>query len=248
MKGQILILKAGELPRRVTDRHGPYERAFLSLLGEKGRFVVVDAQKDSLPEPMWAGIIVSGSASSTYGGEMWIQRSEEFLRKAADREVPMYGICFGHQLLAQAFGGKVEKCPRGWELGTVPFLVDPEARDDPLFAGLPEEFEVQQSHGDIVSELPVGAVCLGSSSHWPIQAFRLGDKICGTQFHPEFTRAIMEDLVHSLTTILPPETFSDNSTDRPVKERILSGLRESLQSRNCLWNFVNQISRREGRC
>ena len=243
MKDQILILKTGELPRRVTDRHGPYERAFLVLLGEKERLVVVDAQKDSLPELVWEGIIVSGSASSTYEGETWIRRSEEFLRKAAGREVPIYGICFGHQLLAQAFGGKVEKCPRGWELGTVPFLVDPEARDDPLFAGLPEEFEVQQSHGDIVSELPGGAVCLGSSSHWPIQAFRLGDKIWGTQFHPEFTRAIMEDLVHSLTTILPPETFSYNSADRPVKERILSDLRESPKAPSCLLNFVKQVRR-----
>jgi GMP synthase (glutamine-hydrolysing) len=196
-----------------------------------------------LPELVWEGIIVSGSASSTYEGETWIRRSEEFLRKAAGREVPIYGICFGHQLLAQAFGGKVEKCPRGWELGTVPFLVDPEARDDPLFAGLPEEFEVQQSHGDIVSELPGEAVCLGSSSHWPIQAFRLGDKIWGTQFHPEFTRAIMEDLVHSLTTILSPETFSDNSADRPVKERILSDLRESPKAPSCLLNFVKQVRR-----
>ncbi len=248
MKGKILILKTGELPRRVTDRHGLYDRAFLSLLGEKERCVVIDAQKDSLPEPMWEGIIISGSASSTYEGDMWIRRSEEFLRQAADREVPVYGICFGHQLVAQAFGGKVEKCPRGWELGTVPFLVNPEARGDPLFNGLPEEFEVQQSHGDVVSELPPGAVCLGKNSHWPIQAFRLGDKIWGTQFHPEFTRAIMEDLVHVLTTSLPANAFSNNSSDRPPKERILAGLRESPQSQDCFRNFVKQISEKGSWC
>jgi GMP synthase (glutamine-hydrolysing) len=242
MKGKILILITGELPRRVTDRHGLYDRAFLSLLGEKERCVVIDAQKDSLPEPMWEGIIVSGSASSTYEGDMWIRRSEEFLRQAADREVPVYGICFGHQLVAQAFGGKVEKCPRGWELGTVPFLVNPEARGDPLFNGLPEEFEVQQSHGDVVSELPPGAVCLGKNSHWPIQAFRLGDKIWGTQFHPEFTPAIMEELVQALTGVLPAKAFPNHPPDPLLKKRILSDLRDSPHAPDCLRNFMHQVS------
>src|SRR6266849_9676972 len=80
----ILLLKTGELPRRVTDRLGPYERAFLNLLGDD-RFVVIDARKEELPEPDWAGVIVTGSAASVYDGDAWIARSEEFLRRAADR-------------------------------------------------------------------------------------------------------------------------------------------------------------------
>ena len=115
---QILLLKTGELPRRVTASIGPYERAFLNVLGDD-RFVVVDARTDTPPEPDWAGVIVTGSPASVYDGDTCMARSEDFLRRAADRSVPLYGVCFGHQLLAQAFGGKVVKCRHGWELGTV---------------------------------------------------------------------------------------------------------------------------------
>ena len=119
----ILILKTGELPRRVFENLGPYERAFLNILGDD-RFVVSDARKEELPEPDWAGIIVTGSPASTYDGDTWIARSEDFLRRAADRSVPLYGVCFGHQLLAQTFGGKVEKCRHGWELGNRTVVVN----------------------------------------------------------------------------------------------------------------------------
>ena len=114
----ILILKTGELPRRVIENLGPYEMRSCVIVGQE-RCVVVDARKEEIPEASWAGIIITGSPASTYDGEAWISESEEFLKRAADHSIPLYGVCFGHQLLAQTFGGKVEKCPRGWELGTV---------------------------------------------------------------------------------------------------------------------------------
>jgi len=245
VKSKILIFKTGELPRQVTERHGPYERAFIDLLGEEEWFVIIDARKEPLPEPGYGGVIVTGSASSVYDGDEWIRKSEDFLRRAADRGIPLYGICFGHQLLAQAFGGRVEKCPRGWELGTVSISVSLEAQDDPLFAGLPKEFSAQQTHGDVVTELPPGAVLLAQNSHWPIQAFKLGERIWGTQFHPEFTLGIMEGLVHSLTSALPPEVFPGCPADQPVREWILSGLHDSPQARSCLQNFVKQVREME---
>ena len=101
----ILILKTGELPRRVIENLGPYEHAFLQVVGEE-RCVVVDARKEEVLDAKWAGIIITGSPASTYDGDAWITRSEEFLKRAADRSIPLYGVCFGHQLLAQTFGGK----------------------------------------------------------------------------------------------------------------------------------------------
>ena len=240
MDGKILILKTGELPFQVTDRHGPCERAFLSVLDGQGECVVVDARREELPEPKWDGIIITGSASSTYDGESWILRGEEFLKRAADQNIPLYGVCFGHQLLAQTFGGKVEKCARGWELGTVTVSVREEAEEDSLFAGLPREFHAQQSHGDVVGDLPPGAVCLAQNPHWPIQAFRLGDRIWGTQFHPEFTLPMMDGLVEALSQRLPREAFPHCPPDWPVREWILDGLKETHGSRTCLENFVKQ--------
>ena len=143
------------------------------------------------PEPDWAGVIVTGSPASTYDEEPWIIRGEDFLRRAADRSVPLYGVCFGHQLVAQAFGGRVEKCRHGWELGTVHLTLTDDGKGDPLFSDLPETFTAQMSHGDVVTELPSGATPLAQNEHSENQSFRLGDAIWGTQFHPEFTPTII---------------------------------------------------------
>ncbi len=234
----ILILKTGNLPRSVTEQLGPYERAFLNLLGDE-RCVVIDARKETLPETDWAGIIATGSPASTYDGDEWIAQSEDFLRRAADQDVPIYGVCFGHQLVAQAFGGKVEKCPRGWELGTVTLTLTPEGQSDSLFADIPTSFLAQMSHGDVVMSLPPGAVALAQNEHWPYQAFRLGDQIWGTQFHPEFTPVILENLIHSLASVLPPESFHRRpSNEHPLQAWLLSTLQEAPMAQRCLENFA----------
>lgn len=233
----ILILKTGDLPRRVTEQLGRYERAFLNVLGAE-RCVVVDARKETLPETDWAGIIATGSPASTYDGDGWIAHSEEFLRRAADHNVPIYGVCFGHQLVAQAFGGKVEKCPRGWELGTVTLSLTPEGQSDPLFSRIPASFPAQMSHGDVVTSLPSGAVALAQNDHWPYQAFRLGDRIWGTQFHPEFTPAIVENLIHSLAAVLPPESFPRLPANESLRDWLLSSLQDAPAAQRCLENFA----------
>lgn len=243
---RILILKTGELPRRVLEHLGPYERAFLNVLGDE-RCVVVDARKETLPEPDWAGIIVTGSPASTYDGDAWIARSEDFLRRAADRSVPLYGVCFGHQLVAQAFGGKVAKCPHGWELGTVTLRLTTEGKADPLFSAMPESFAAQQSHGDVVVELPPGAVALAQNEHWAYQAFALGTHIWGTQFHPEFTVQIMQDMIHSLTSVLPPEVFPRWPADTlPLRDWLLASVRDAQAAQRCLENFVAIVESRLG--
>ena len=233
----ILILKTGELPRRVTENLGPYERAFLNVVGDE-RCVVVDARKEELPDTGWAGIIITGSPASTYDSDTWITRSEEFLRRAADRGVPLYGVCFGHQLLAQAFGGRVEKCPRGWELGTVAVTQTAHGNANPLFSSAPETFVAQMSHGDVVTDLPPGAVALLDNDHWHYQAFALGERIWATQFHPEFTPQIMSDLIHSLTSALSPEVFHRRPDGKPVRDWLLGTVRDAPVARRCLENFV----------
>ena len=241
---QILILKTGELPRRVIASLGPYERAFLNLLGDE-QFAVVDARKEELPEPDWAGVIITGSPAATYDGDTWIARSEEFLRRAADRSVPLYGVCFGHQLLAQTFGGRVEKCRHGWELGTATLTLTVEGRSDPLFSDVPESFTAQQSHGDVVTELPPGAVPLAQNDHWAYQAFKLGDRIWGTQFHPEFTPEIMANLIHALASTLPPEAFPHwQPCIDPLREWLLATVREAPAAQRCLENFVRIVKER----
>ncbi len=236
----ILILKTGELPRRVVANLGPYENAFLRVVGHE-RCVVVDIRKEEVPEESWVGVIITGSPASTYDNEPWIARSEDFLKRAADRSIPLYGVCFGHQLLAQTFGGKVEKCPRGWELGTAMLQQTEEATRTPLFATVPEQFSAQMSHGDVVTELPSGAVVLAQNDHWECQAFQIGDRIWGTQFHSEFTPQIVQDLIHSLIPVLPPEVFPRRPDGQPVREWLLSTVQEAPMARRCLENFVKIV-------
>lgn len=234
---KLLILKTGELPRRVTEQLGPYERAFLNLLGDD-RCTVVDARKEVPADTDWAGIIATGSPASTYDDEDWIAGSEDFLRRAADREVPIYGVCFGHQLIAQAFGGTVEPCPRGWELGTVSLSLTAEGRADPLLSHLGDSFVAHMSHGDVVTSLPPGAVVLADNGHWPCQAFRLGQRIWGTQFHPEFTPTILRNLIHSLASALPPEAFPAKPARQALREWLLSRVRDAPAAQACVEHFA----------
>lgn len=244
MMKPLLILKTGELPRAVTTQCGRYEQAFFNVLGP-ARCVVVDARKETLPEPDWAGIIVTGSPASANDPDSWVNKSEDFLKRAADQSVPIYGICFGHQHVAHAFGGTIEKNPHGWELGTVTVSLTPDGRRNPLFSTVPESFPAQQSHGEIVTALPPDATALAHNESCPYQAFSLGTHIWGTQFHPEFTPAIMAGLIASLATVLPAESFPRwPSAQQPLQDWLLKTVQDAPAAQRCLTNFAALVTER----
>jgi len=200
--------------------------------------VVVDARRGPLPDKDWAGIIVTGSGSSVFDPDPWIRAAGDFLKRAAEKGSRIYGVCFGHQLIAQTFGGKVERCAGGWELGTAPIRILPDACDDELFAGVPVTFVAQQTHRDVVSELPPGAVRLAENDHARVQAFRLGERVWGTQFHPEFSRGLMDDMVNCLAADLAEEKFVGKPRYHTLTDWLLAGVRESPEASKCLANFV----------
>ncbi len=244
MTKPLLILKTGELPRAVTTQQGRYEQAFFNVLGPAG-CAVVDARKDTLPEPDSAGIIVTGSPASANEREPWITKSEDFLKRAAAQSVPIYGICFGHQHVARAFGGSVEKNPRGWELGTVTVRLTPDGQRAPLFSAVPPSFHAQQSHGEIVTALPPGATALAYNEACPYQAFSLEEHIWGTQFHPEFTPAIMAGLIASLAPVLPAESFPGwPSGQQPLQDWLLKTVQNAPAAQRCLTNFAALVTHR----
>ena len=110
---------------------------------------------DTLPaEADVAAVVVTGSSSMVTDRDPWMQASADWLRRLVEREVPVLGICFGHQLLAYALGGNVQDNPNGIEVGTVVTQLHPEAHSDPLFGGLPEALSVQASHRQAVTGLP----------------------------------------------------------------------------------------------
>ncbi|MBS2040940.1 gamma-glutamyl-gamma-aminobutyrate hydrolase family protein [bacterium] len=224
----ILLLLTGSAP---PSSNQDYRELFGQALGVEP--VVADARLGEFPEGDWSGIVITGSAFSTYEQLEWIAPAEEFLRRQAARNVPIYGVCFGHQLLAQAFGGKVERCPNGWELGSGQVRLNSSGLQDPLFEGLPEDLTVQQSHADVVTELPEGAEILAGNSHWGVQAFRLGPRIWGTQFHPEFTTETMAAAVERVSGLL--------EADEEFKQTRLRAIQPAFEARACLANFARLV-------
>src|SRR6185436_4711220 len=124
-------------------------------------------------------------ASSVTERAPWMLRTEEFLRGASAANVPILGICFGHQLLGQALGGRVEKNPNGREIGTVRLSLEDEARRDPLFGELPQAVDINMTHVDTVGVRPESARVLATTRLELTAAFRIeGRRTWGVQFHP----------------------------------------------------------------
>jgi GMP synthase-like glutamine amidotransferase len=136
-------------------------------------------------------LIVLGGQQSAYPdaagapGAPWFPAVEGLLRKAVRNHVPTLGVCLGAQLLATAHGGLVERSTSGPEIGPGLVARRDAADNDPLFRYVPLLPDVVQWHSDEITELPLGAVLLAASSRYPHQAYRLGDRAWGLQFHVE---------------------------------------------------------------
>jgi GMP synthase-like glutamine amidotransferase len=148
---------------------------------------------DTLPETLddHRALIVMGGDQSAYPspagepGAPWFPAVEALLRKAVRNHVPTLAVCLGAQLLATAHGGLVERSTSGPEIGPGLVARRDAADTDPLFKFVPLLPDVIQWHRDEITELPIGAVLLAASSRYPHQAFRLGDRAWGLQFHVE---------------------------------------------------------------
>lgn len=140
------------------------------------------------------GIIFSGSPRDAWADDPLNDRLIAVAHRSADAAKPLLGVCFGHQLLARAFGGSVQRHPIGWEVGETTVHLTKDALESPLFAGLPQQLQVIESHRDAVLTLPPGAQLLASNQHTRIQAFAIGSTTFGVQFHPEMSGDLLRHL------------------------------------------------------
>lgn len=196
----LLIVKTGSTLDALRGEHGDFDDWIAFGLGaHAGDIEVCDPRSgETLPEPATLrAIVITGSHEMVSHRAAWSERTAEWLARCVQAEVPVLGICFGHQLLAHAMGGTVDFHPSGLEIGTVPLHLAPAAQDDPLFAGLPSQFPVQVIHRQSALQLPPGAVPLAANAHEPHHAFRIGRCAWGVQFHPEFDAAAMRGYVQA---------------------------------------------------
>lgn len=224
----FLIIETGR-PVASMRRHGRFPHWIRVAAGLRADdAVVVDVERgDPLPRPEgFAGVIVTGSAAMVTERHPWSERSAAWLREAAHAGQPLFGICYGHQLLAHALGGEVGDNPAGREMGTIDLELHPQAGDDPLFAGLPARFPAQATHLQSVLRVPPGATVLAQSVQDACHAFRWRDHVWGVQFHPEFSGAHMRGYVHARRDALAREDrcarqLSRKITAAPHARRVL---------------------------
>lgn len=193
-KPRVAILKTGSTYPSIEEQFGDFEQWFLRGLSPDLDVTVFNAQADELPsDPAdWDGIVVTGSPAMVSDREPWSERAAQWVLRVVDMNIPMLGVCYGHQLLAHALGGEVGYHPEGRESGTRRVELLASAQDDPLFRDMPRVFSAQLTHMQSVLSLPPGAVLLGRNEFEPHQAFRFGERAWGVQFHPEFSSAVMK--------------------------------------------------------
>lgn len=236
----FLILETGR-PVPAMRRHGGFPHWIRTAAGlARGEAVSVDVEAGAAPPApaAFAGVIVTGSGAMVSDRHDWSERSAGWLRDAAHAGVPVFGICYGHQLLAHALGGDVGDNPAGREMGTVALDLGAAAAGDPLFAALPARFAAQATHLQSVLVAPAGATVLASSPLDAVHAFRWGDAAWGVQFHPEFSAAHMRGYIRARAAALAVEGRD------PVA--MAAAVRAAPQARRVLRRFVRHARRDAG--
>jgi GMP synthase (glutamine-hydrolysing) len=232
----ILLVKCGTASPAVRLAHGDYDRWFLRALAPAGvRLEVVEAHAGA-PLPPGGGradaVLATGSPRSVCERAPWMLRAGEWLRERAERGTPVLGVCFGHQLLADAFGGAIAPSPLGREIGTVGCELTVAGREDPLFDGVAPAFDVQATHEDEVRTLPAGAELLATNAASRVQAFRIGARIRAVQFHPELDAAGMAAMISARASLLGGERV----------RALLAGVRPAPAGARILRNFVERCA------
>ncbi len=197
----IGLLQCDHVAERFQHIAGDYPAMFGALFQRHAPqitltpFAVCD---DEWPSTLDAcdAYVTTGSRFSVYDDVPWIQRLKEFVRQLHDADKPYVGICFGHQMLAEALGGRVAKAPIGWGVGVHDCEITQAESPEIWMQPQQSPCRLQYMHQDQVLQLPAHAVLLGSSTHCPVAMFRVGPQMLGIQAHPEFTADYSRALLH----------------------------------------------------
>jgi GMP synthase-like glutamine amidotransferase len=190
------ILKTGAPPAPLAAQFGDYPGMFQALLGPDAHdYVVFDAETGDLPTGPEAceAYLVTGSSAGVYDPLPWIADLSDFLRAARGR-AGLVGVCFGHQIMAQAFGGQVIKSPKGWGVGLHTY----EVSDPAVWMDRTGPIAVAASHQDQVVKAPPGARVVAANDFTPFGMLAYDDQpAISIQLHPEFEPAYAKALIEA---------------------------------------------------
>ena len=229
----ILLIQAGTPPDDIREREGDLSDWFQRALGPQADAVEVVRvfEGDALPEPgTHRAAIITGSWAMVTDRLDWSEATAEWIRTAMSIHMPLFGVCYGHQLIAHALGGQVGYHPAGLEVGCHEVELLASAAGDPLVGALPLRFPAHLTHMQTVLAPPPGAVVLARTAHDPHQIVRYGPNAISTQFHPEFTPSISAACVVRRADMLRREGRDPES--------MLASLRETPTALGLLQRFV----------
>ena len=224
----VLIIDCGPSLSDVSKHYGVTPEWIMESLKNKGcNFTWVKPYVgDKIQSNNADAWIITGSPCSVYNCEAWMVNLEEEMKNIQSSQIPVLGICFGHQLIAKCFGGTVELNPQGWELGAYPLQFTAAVKKSQLFSGMEENAIVYESHQDSVTVLPENAIELARNNKGN-QAFMIHDNFYGVQFHPEFSWEVIKMYVFIRSAM---GVKVDDPSDP-----------ESTQGELVLFNFIDLI-------
>jgi GMP synthase-like glutamine amidotransferase len=202
---KIGILQTGLAPETLASELGDYPDMFARLLDGKGfTFQTFRVVEGSFPGSVTQcdGWLITGSRHGTYEDLPWIPPLEQFIRDAFDAQVPVVGICFGHQIVAQAMGGRVEKFDKGWSVGATEYD----------FGG--ETLRLNAWHQDQVTMVPPGAQVIATNPFCANAALLYDTRALTVQGHPEYGSDFIQGLMTHRGKGVVPEALMEEAAQR----------------------------------
>ncbi|MDF1719093.1 MAG: type 1 glutamine amidotransferase [Minwuia sp.] len=205
---KIGVLECGRPPDALLDSYGDYPdfmAEWLSPAMPAATFTGIPVVDGILPDTAAAfdGYVITGSRHGVYDPLPWITLLKAFIRQAVQADIPQVGICFGHQIVAEALGGRAEKSARGWGVGRQTYDV---ALDDDV-----ADLGMLVFHQDQVVALPDNARVLGGNAFCPNGIVRYAEPVITAQFHPEFTVPFFRGLIDVRTVESLPTDIAENA-------------------------------------
>ena len=223
---KVAILETGRPPGALAETFGDYPAMFEQLLGDGFEVETFDVESGEFPEPGAHGAyMITGSPAGVYEPLPWIAPLQGFIRSSVDAK--MVGICFGHQVMAEALGGHVEKSDKGWGAGLHRYRI---VRAEPWIEPV-EEVAVPASHQDQVVRQPPNTEIVARSDFTEFAGLAWTDRpAISFQFHPEFLPAFARALIEKRYDIVPNPDAAIASLDAPNdNERVANWIRNFLK-------------------